>query len=566
MKKILSLLLSVIFGVGALGLSSCSLFLPVETPVEIKKVTINDSGELIVVYTDGSTENLGVVKGTDGATGAQGEKGEAGKDGSDGKDGVDGKDGADGKDGVDGKDGADGKDGENGKSAYELYKDKFGYEGTEEEWLQDLVNGELAFEKVDVGYKIGTIAAASGLEVSNSSRILTQYYIPLENVDKVTIGSGFELTWFAYDAQRVYLGNGNNKTANWLGSGVTFSSLEILSEHSDAVYIRFALRKTSQQVLALDDVYHSAVKIHWSSRPDQPLDGVEIKYEDDIMSYESVAVIDGEQDGAIYNGYLFRFQSNAVCHVYSMKNFAKISTFTLDKSDVLIPHCNAVCFSDVYYEEGDEFPVLYSNIYNSYASSSDRMEGTCCAYRIVRNGDTFTSQLLQVIQIGFTENLNYWKSLENNGDVRAYGNFVVDTENDSLYAFTMRNKDKTTRFFRFDLPKLTDGIQNEVYGVPLKTLNISDIKEQFDCAYFNYIQGACYYDGKIYSVEGFSNSTSNVPTLRVIDLAEQNEIVTINLSDKGLKLEPEFIDFYNGTLYYGDANGALYTVVVKALL
>ncbi len=37
-----------------------------------------------------------------------------------------------------------GKDGINGKSAYELYKEKFGYEGTEEQWLSDLTNGKLA--------------------------------------------------------------------------------------------------------------------------------------------------------------------------------------------------------------------------------------------------------------------------------------------------------------------------------------------------------------------------------------------------------------------------------------
>ncbi len=35
------------------------------------------------------------------------------------------------------------KDGENGKSAYEIYKEKVGYDGTEEEWLDDLINGRL---------------------------------------------------------------------------------------------------------------------------------------------------------------------------------------------------------------------------------------------------------------------------------------------------------------------------------------------------------------------------------------------------------------------------------------
>ena len=104
-----------------------------------------ENGELIITFSDGNSSNLGNIVGADG------------KDGTDGKDGV----------GIDrieldenynltiyltegdpislgcirGENGADGKD---GKSAYELYKEKFGYEGTEEQWLIDLANGNLA--------------------------------------------------------------------------------------------------------------------------------------------------------------------------------------------------------------------------------------------------------------------------------------------------------------------------------------------------------------------------------------------------------------------------------------
>lgn len=91
-----------------------------------------------------------------------------GKDGSDGKDGENGMDGVDGQTpfigtngnwwigstdtGIPakGKDGSDGKNGENGKdgkSAYELYKEIYGYTGTEEEWLYDLVNGKLSIKE-----------------------------------------------------------------------------------------------------------------------------------------------------------------------------------------------------------------------------------------------------------------------------------------------------------------------------------------------------------------------------------------------------------------------------------
>jgi len=71
-------------------------------------------------------EWLKTIKGEKGDKGDTGEKGEKGDKGDSGLNGKDGQDGA------------------NGKSAYELYKEKYGYSGTEEEWLYDLVNGKLA--------------------------------------------------------------------------------------------------------------------------------------------------------------------------------------------------------------------------------------------------------------------------------------------------------------------------------------------------------------------------------------------------------------------------------------
>ena len=112
-------------------------------------MTTNDEGDLIITYTDGTTEDAGKVVGDDGAAGtpgadgsdgAQGPKGDDGKDGADGAAGNDGKDGrgidsvrindagelivtfSDGVEqnvgpvaGAAGKDGNDGKDGENGQ-------------------------------------------------------------------------------------------------------------------------------------------------------------------------------------------------------------------------------------------------------------------------------------------------------------------------------------------------------------------------------------------------------------------------------------------------------------------
>ena len=149
--------------------------------VGIEGATVDENGNLILSLSNDTEINVGKVKGEDG------------QDGTDGKDGIgitgvkiengeliitfsDGNSsnlgnivGADGKDGV-GIDrieldenynltiyltegepiklgcirGEKGENGADGKSAYELYKEKFGYEGTEEQWLIDLANGNLA--------------------------------------------------------------------------------------------------------------------------------------------------------------------------------------------------------------------------------------------------------------------------------------------------------------------------------------------------------------------------------------------------------------------------------------
>ncbi len=77
----------------------------------VTSAAVNKDGELILYYSDGSSENVGRVKGEDGEDGAPGLRGETGKKGNDGADGEKGDPGQDGKDGKDGQNGRDGTDG-----------------------------------------------------------------------------------------------------------------------------------------------------------------------------------------------------------------------------------------------------------------------------------------------------------------------------------------------------------------------------------------------------------------------------------------------------------------------
>ena len=282
---------------------------------------------------------------------------------------------------------------------------------------------------------------------------------------------------------------------------------------------------------------------------------------------EQIANIKGGQDGAIYGSELFRLDTNGECCVYDLAalkdgtcdELKPIAQFTLDRADSIVPHSNAVCFGCEFFDEQDDYPLLYSNIYNNYHQSEDPMLGVCLVYRICRTGNGFSSTLVQMIRIGFCEDAGLWKASEAGHGVRPYGNFVIDQDTRSYWAFVMRNEALGTRYFRFDLPSVHSGEMDEKLKIRSVVLEAEDIRTHFDCGHHYYIQGATLHEGKIYSTEGFHNDLVNRPAIRRIDLATKQEEF-FDIIGMGLIEEPEFIDFYNGVCLYGDANGKLYRV------
>lgn len=279
-----------------------------------------------------------------------------------------------------------------------------------------------------------------------------------------------------------------------------------------------------------------------------------------MIHLNQIAKTAGGQDGAIWGTTLFRFDTKGLCRVYDLSEIQQaaaeqdaaecilqeIGSFVLDRAEEIVPHSNAVIFGREYYEEGDEFPLLYSNIYNNYAKTGNLRKGVCCVYRIQRTEEGFKSTLVQQIEIGFVED-PLWKSGE---DVRPYGNFVIDAERGLYWAYVMRDAEHVTRYMAFELPSLADGAH--------VVLTKASVKECFDCEYHHFIQGGCLHHGRIYSVEGFTNSTENPAGLRIIDTVEQKQIAYVNLAEMGYPEEPEMIDFCGETCYYGDGHGNLY--------
>lgn len=117
---------------------------------------------------------------------------------------------------------------------------------------------------------------------------------------------------------------------------------------------------------------------------------------------------------------------------------------------------------------------------------------------------------------------------------------------------------KATRYFEFNLPLLSDGEYDDYLEVNVVTLEEKDINNKFDTNYSNYLQGGCYYDGKIYSLKRFSDNVTNCPRLSVVDLEKGEEVSVINLMDIGISNEPELVFIDKGILYYATNNGKFY--------
>ena len=288
------------------------------------------------------------------------------------------------------------------------------------------------------------------------------------------------------------------------------------------------------------------------------------------MKLTKIAKVESGQDIAIYGGYLFDFVAHGKClgevSIYEMSTLLTaggnepdpVCRIILDGVDRIIPHANAVFFGNEYYEEGDEFPLLYANVYNNYAKAENRREGMLLVYRIWREGNCFHSKFVQTITVGFVEDREQWKSCEGDGDIRPYGNFIADVEKNILYAFVMRDKPNSTRYFAFDLPKVSEGEFDEEMGVPNRILSLSEVKESFDTDYHKIIQGACVHNGIIYSIEG--GSLKSPAAIRIIRPEDKRLSLYQCFFDLGIIGEPEGIEFYDGVCYLVVGGGDTYII------
>lgn len=249
------------------------------------------------------------------------------------------------------------------------------------------------------------------------------------------------------------------------------------------------------------------------------------------------------QGGAIHDGKLFVGDANGTVYIKDAATGTAIQTMALDNKDTLKPHSNAVTIST-----RDDGCYLYTNIYSNYKSEDDKHIGECCVYSMTEDGGTWTNTLTQVIKVGFIDDTDYWPA---STEERPYGNFIVDDDNNFLYAYVLSTALNKIQWHKFALPAVTAGITSDTYGCPVYTLTTSEILSSWTTPYTQYIQDGCVHDGLIYQVAGADGPWGSAQ-MQVIDPAQQTVVATFSFHTDGNAVEPELITFDGDTCYYSN--------------
>ena len=237
------------------------------------------------------------------------------------------------------------------------------------------------------------------------------------------------------------------------------------------------------------------------------------------------------QGADCYGDYLFQFQhANAAVYVYNLKEKVFVGKIALKPNSN--NHCNNVSFSNRFYEDGDEFPLLY--VSGSQSGTYNQVQ----VYRIFRNDDVFSIEQVQTIKMpkGNEKNHMFWTQV------------MIDKDENVMYVLSKTQSSGGTFISKLNIPY--------VYREDVE-LSEDDIIDQFEVENSIHKQGAVARKGFLYIMYGVPGYGDTV-YLRIVDLKNRKDACAINLTEEGFKVEPEGSFFYNSELYCATNNSGIF--------
>lgn len=244
----------------------------------------------------------------------------------------------------------------------------------------------------------------------------------------------------------------------------------------------------------------------------------DLKITIDSMVFQFIVQGPGSMQGAdCYDNYLFQFINGfhyATCH--DMLSGNRLSFFKFPGApDGYDYHCNNADFSNTFYYEDDEFPLIY------VSQNAPRHVAVC---RIFRTNNTFSLDIVQTIVFKDLYSLD----------------IAIDNDNGYMYNYAALGGNKL-RLLKYKIPDYR--LSGEV------TLTKEDILDTLDVVgWIGDYQGAKIKDGFFYFAEGVPNWGSD-PCIRIVNL-DNGSYSRFNLRKMfGFYHELEDLFFYNDELY-----------------
>ena len=298
-----------------------------------------------------------------------------------------------------------------------------------------------------------------------------------------------------------------------LGSGtvVTYSDIEISiseKEKGNALY-------TGKKINLLNNEdRHICQMTKWKNFLSSEIE--------DLVDYN----LHNNQSMAIYKDYVFLFNDGGTGVVVDYSTKEILSTFTCTPTS---NHMNSAQFTDLYFDNADEFPILIISRCASYLQTPDCEEALF--YRIARNGNDFT---LTLINTAYFYNTVWYES-----------SWGYDPINRTLIQCTYTNgsysvvENNNIIYRVFTMPSV-DSIRSGEAIV----LNSNDIIKKFTLDHF-ILQGLTVHNSRIYQalqIDG-NSQTEQFWVINYMTGEVESKVVLFDYK------EPEGIAVYNSKIY-----------------
>lgn len=259
------------------------------------------------------------------------------------------------------------------------------------------------------------------------------------------------------------------------------------------------------------------------------IDDIAIK----IEKYMNQNPVSSVQGASCYGDFLFQFQDhNSNVYIYNLKDKTFIEKVAL--KPVSKNHCNNVSFSNIFYEKGDDFPLLY------VSGSTSETYNQVQVYRIFHNDNVFSLEKIQNITLpeGNDTNQMFWTQV------------MIDNEEDYMYVLSKDKMNTRTYISKFNIPTI-DYSEIHYYD--------NDIIEQFEVTNSVHKQGAVIHKRFLYAMFGVPGC-GDTNYLKIYDLDNKEDYMTFNISEMGFNQEFEGLTVYEDMLIAPTNNSGIFSI------